>query len=169
MSYLFISHASEDKEAHIRPIIEVLLAEGERLWIDRPGIGENNFGFSQRYISEHKIEQIYAGVGYVSSIQQALRDSGAVLGCLSRALLKRRDVILNELAVAATLGKLVTCIVDDMEFAELPEFSAGLLDTATIQTPRINTLILRDALEMVKTDQVSPNKLPTVYNTLRIG
>lgn len=160
MSFLFISHASVDKVNHIRPIIEVFLAEGEDIWVDRPGVGMSNLGFSQQFISDHRIEQIQAGTGYVSSIQQALRESGAVVGCLSRAMLTQRDVLLNELAVASTLGKLVACIIDDLEFSELFEMTGGLLDAGTIQAPRIHTSALQQAIELVRDQQVPVDDLP---------
>lgn len=84
MSFIFVSHASDDKPMRIRPLVEVLIAEGETAWIDRPGAGAGNLGFSQDYISRHDIDFLQSGTPWSTSIEDALRGSGAVLGCLSR-------------------------------------------------------------------------------------
>ncbi len=120
---------------------------GEPVWIDRPGAGPENFGFDQAFISQNPIDYLGSGTPYSDSLKQALRTSGAVLGCLSRSLIGQRDVIIGELTVASTMNKLAACIVDDLDFAELPELTVGLLDTSRIQAPRISTASLRSAVD----------------------
>lgn len=160
MTHIFISHASEQKIDCVRPIVEALVIEGEPVWIDRPGAGEFNFGFDQEYIARNDIDHLRSGNSWSDSIQSALRHSGAVLGCLSRALLTQRDVILAELTVAATLGKLVTCIVDDLAYDELPLFTQGLLDAGRLQATRICPKRLRSALDWLHDNEAAPESLP---------
>jgi hypothetical protein len=161
MTHIFISHASEQKVDCIRPIVEALVIEGEPVWIDRPGYGECNFGFTQEYIALNDIDHLRSGNSWSDSIQSALRQSGAVLGCLSRALVGQREVILAELTVAATLGKLVTCIVDDLDFGELSLFAQGLLDTNRLQSPRLDPARLREAVDWLRDHGGAPDQLPT--------
>lgn len=159
--HIFVSHASEDKLQHIKPIVEALLMEGEPVWIDRPGAGENNFGFDQAFISSNPIEFMGSGTPYSDTLKSALRSSGAVLGCLSRALTERREVILGELTVASTMDKLATCIVDDLGFEELSQFTFGLLDAGRLQAPRIDTSALRRAIDRRRQTGCGVEALPT--------
>lgn len=159
--HIFISHASEDKVDRVKPIVEALLMEGEPVWIDRPGLGANNFGFSAKFISSNPIDFLGSGTPYSDSLKAALRTSGAVLGCLSRALLGQRDVIIGELTVASTLEKLTTCIVDDLNFGELPELTLGLLDAGRLQAPQIDTAALRRAVDRRRSTGCKVSELPT--------
>lgn len=147
MSFLFISHASPDKRERVRPLVEVLVAEGELLWIDRPGTGDDGFGFEQAYIDRHDIDYLQSGRSWSASIQSALRASGAVIGCFSRALLEHRTVLQSELSFADISTKLVTCIVDDLPFSELSRLNHGLLDVSRHQSSRIDPDRLRRALD----------------------
>ena len=160
VSYIFISHASEDKLQRVRPLVEVLLLEGELVWIDRPGAGEFNFGFTQDFISENAIDFLQSGHSWSESIQAALRGSAAVIACVSRNLTPKRDVIMQEIAVAATLGKLVTCIVDDLRHDELGEMSQGLLNLDRAQSPVIDPQKLARALKLVNGRTEAINDLP---------
>lgn len=163
--HIFVSHASEDKLERVRPLVEVLVDEGEPVWIDRPGAGDGNFGFEQRYISLNDIDFLGSGNSWSDSIAAALRSSGAVLGCLSKALIGERDVIIGELTVAKAMGKLVTCIVDDLEFSQLPELTVGLLQIDRIQAPRLNGALLRDALHRKRIDGCEVEHLPNPMRT----
>ncbi len=160
MSFLFVSHASEDKVARIRPLVEVLVDEGESVWIDRPGAGEENFGFSQSYIDRHDIDYLQSGQPWSTGIQSALQASGAVIGCLSRALLKNKAVLKDELTYADTSRKLVTCIVDDLSFEDLSKFEDGLLDLRNFQSPKIDCDALREALELRRRNGAVVEELP---------
>lgn len=146
MSYIFVSHASADKATRIRPLVEALIAEGESVWIDRPGVGEGNFGFTEDYIAINDIGHLRNGSRWSESIQSALRMSGAVLGCLSRSVRVENDVLLAEMTIANAMGKLVTCIVDDLDYSELPNLTRGLLDLSQSQAPRIRPEVIADAL-----------------------
>jgi hypothetical protein len=147
MSFLFVSHASVDKAARVRPLVEVLIEEGETVWIDRPGRGENDFGFDQAYIDRNDIDHLLSGRPWSTGIQSALRASGAVIGCLSRSLLEDRAVLEGELTYADTAEKLVTCIVDDLPFEDLARYERGLFDPRKHQSPRIDCARLAEALE----------------------
>jgi hypothetical protein len=160
LAHIFVSHASEDKLQRVRPIVEVLVDEGEPIWIDRPGAGEGNFGFDQAYISINDIDFLSSGNSWSDSILSALRSSGAVLGCLSKALVGQRDVIIGELTVAASMGKLVTCIVDDLDHSELPRLTLGLLQADRMQAPRLDVQLLRKALDHRRQTGCSVADLP---------
>jgi hypothetical protein len=144
MSFLFISHASADKRERILPLVRVLLAEREMLWVDRPGMGEGNLGLEQALIDRMRIAYLLSGRSWPGEIQEALRESGAVIGCLSRAALQNRPVLEQELAYASTAGKLVTCIVDDLRHEELS--SRGLLALESLHTLHIDCVRLAAAL-----------------------
>ena len=160
MSFVFISHASKDKVALVRPVVEALVDEGVRVWIDRPGAGEDNFGFEQDYIEKNNIDFLLSGNSWSKNIEDALAQSGAVLGCLSRSLKGQRDVIQHELLVAQTHKKLVTCILDDLHFSELPDLSRGLLDLSGVQSPKLNPGHLRKALEARRQTGCEVEQLP---------
>jgi hypothetical protein len=114
MSFLFISHASADKRERILPLVRVLLAEREMLWIDGPGMGEGSLGLERAVIDQMRIAYLCSGRSWPDEIPEALRESGAVIGCLSRAALQDRPVLEHELVIAHAARKLVTCIVDDL-------------------------------------------------------
>lgn len=160
MSFLFVSHASEDKVARVRPLVEVLIDEGESVWIDRPGAGEGNFGFRQSYIDQNDIDYLQSGQPWSTGIQSALQTSGAVIGCLSRAMLVNRVVLKDELTFADISRKLVTCIVDDLTFGDLPKFENGLLDLRKAQSPQLDCTVLREALDLRERTGVAVEELP---------
>jgi len=157
---VFVSHASEDKLARVRPLVEALLRENVLLWLDRPGAGENNFGFDDAFIRRHDIAGIAAGSDWDEALLEAHRSSGVVLACLSRALCSSRQVLVQELALARYANKLVTCIVDDLPFDQIPT-NLGLLDVSKLQSPRVNTTLLRQALDALDADPgLTPESLP---------
>ncbi|NWG53177.1 MAG: toll/interleukin-1 receptor domain-containing protein [Hydrogenophilaceae bacterium] len=147
MSFIFVSHASEDKRLRVRALVETLIAEGEHVWIDRPGAGDNNFGFDQAYIDAHGIDHLNSGQSWSQSIASALNHAGAVLGCFSQALAKEKSVWEQELYFAAVSNKLVACIIDDLPFDDLAQYKAGIADFAATQAPRIDCAALRAALD----------------------
>lgn len=160
MSFLFISHASTDKRSRVKPLVEAMIQEGEAVWIDRPGMGDQDFGFAQAYINRNDIDYLQSGRPWSSNISQALRQAGAVIGCLSRALLEDRAVLEGELTFAEVGDKLVTCIVDDISFEDLPRFQHGLIDFGKHYSPRIDCALLRQALDHPELAHGGPDKLP---------
>jgi|GEM_PF-2293325 len=163
MSYIFVSHASADKATRVRPIVEALIAEGESVWIDRPGVGEGNFGFTQDFIARNDIGFLRNGSQWSDSLQSALRMSGAVLGCLSRSMSVENDVLMAELTIANAMGKLVTCIVDDLDYGELPRLTRGLLDLSRSQAPHIRPDLLATAARYSESGIHTP---PNEFNAL---
>lgn len=159
MSFLFISHANVDKQ-RIRPLVEVLVEEGETLWLDRPGAGDGNFGFDQSYIDANGIDHLQSGNPWSSSIKGALRASGAVLGCLSRAVLDDRPILDFELMFADVAQKLVTCVVDDLTYEDLENRDRGLLILKHYQSPHLNTMRLAQALRLRAERDLDIENLP---------
>jgi hypothetical protein len=149
MAYTFVSHASEDKRERVKPLVETLLWLGVRVWVDRPGSGQNDFGFDQDYIEKYQIRSLRSGLGWREQIDAALGASGAVLVCISRALCAQRQVLVQELLLGRHHQKLVACIVDDISYSEIPR-DLGLADADGLQADRIDTAALRRAIDCVK-------------------
>lgn len=147
MSFIFISHAEPDKIERVRPMVEVLLAEGESIWIDRPGAGDGNFGFTQEFIDRNRIDFLHSGNSWSDSITSALQEAGAVLGCLSKSLRGDRRIMIEELLIARALKKLATCVVDDLPFEDIGSLGGGLLNPEGLHSPRISGKALREALD----------------------
>lgn len=159
-SRVFVSHASEDKQARVRPLVMALAREGLPLWLDRPGIGDSHFDFEPAFLQQHDIEGLRAGEPFDRQILEAHWNAGAVLGCLSRALAADRHVLVQELVLATYACKLVTCIVDDLAFADIPS-EMGLIDGRRLQAPRIDTTALREAVETLeRRPGMTPADLP---------
>src|SRR5690349_18307623 len=97
MPFVFVSHASEDKQGRVRPLVEALLLQGMQVWVDRPGHGDNNFGFDDEFIKRYQILGLHSGEGWDQQISRAVANAGAVLVCLSRALTASRQVLVQEL------------------------------------------------------------------------
>ncbi len=146
MSYVFISHASSDKRPLVRPLVEALVEEGEWVWVDRPG--PDGLGLSQADIGRAAIDYLQSGASWSADLRSALRSSGAVVACLSRALLQEREVLVSEIAVARAMNKLVLCVLDDLEAADLRELAGGLLDLERLQFVRISPAKIEKALEL---------------------
>lgn len=115
MSFVFISHASQDKPA-IRHIVDALIAKGHKIWLDKP----NDMGYAPDEIDAHFF-RIHAGKPYRQAIDEALREAGAVLVCWSKNAKDDRTVWLAEATVARTLCKLVACRIDDVNRSQLPD------------------------------------------------
>lgn len=158
MSHLFISHSSDDKQKSIRPLVKVLLVEGESVWIDRPGY--DGFGFDPSFVSRQAIDYLHSGEPWSGSIRSALNEAGAVLGCLSRSMLANKDVAIDELVVGSAMNKLVTCIVDDLPYEDLTQFCTGLLDLSQAQAPRIRPYVLQQALEFQRKHGCHASEMP---------
>lgn len=159
-SYVFISHASEDKKDKVKPLVEALAIEGVKLWLDRPGHGENHFGFDQNFIDKYEIISLQTGQEWDLQIRSALKHSGAILSCLSGSLKPQRQVLVQEFLIGRQYNKLVACIVDDMKYEETPR-DLGLIDPSKIQAERINPEALSEAIIWIKEKgKRSPDDLP---------
>lgn len=159
MGYVFISHASEDKRKRVRPLVEALAMQGIKLWIDRPGYGDSHFDFDQDFIDRYGIKSLTSGLTWDAQIAVAIREAGAVLACLSRALCSSRQVLAQELLLAKYEHKLVACIIDDLPFTEIPS-DLGLVDPSKIQAERIDSELLQAAIDQLKeSTSLAPDKL----------
>jgi hypothetical protein len=122
MSFVFISHASQDKP-RIRRLVDALLEAGIKVWLDNPP--------AAGYL-EHEVLSFYrirAGErgGWRDEINDAKREAACILVCWSKratgdAVLegKERIVWINEADFGQTMGKLVACTVDEVSPSSLP-------------------------------------------------
>jgi len=159
MPYVFISHASEDKK-RVKPIVIALVMQGIRVWIDRPGHGDNHFNFEQDFIDRYEIQGLKTGLNWNDQISDALREAGAVLVCISAALCSKRQVLVQELLLGAHHNKLVACIVDDLPYSKIPS-DLGLADPSKMQAERIDSALLQKSVDrLIKSPGLQPDKLP---------
>jgi len=142
----FVSHASGDKTDRVKPLVQALLLEGVPLWLDRPGQGESHFNFDAAYIERYDIAGLQAGRPFDRQVLEAHWQCDAVLGCLSRLLTQDRQVLVQELVLAAYANKLVACIVDDLPYGDIPS-DLGLIDASRLQAPRVDSAALGQAVE----------------------
>jgi TIR domain len=146
LTFVFVSHAAPDKLDRVRPLAHALALEGVRLWLDRPGVGDSHFNFDDAFLQRHGIQGLQAGVGWDDGIRRALRDSSAVLVCLSRTSVEpARRVLLQEITIGWYEEKIVPCIVDDLSFEDIPS-DLGLPDLVRTQSERIDPLGLQQCL-----------------------
>ena len=122
MSFVFISHASPDK-AKIRPIVEALVAQGQKVWLDKP----EAMGFSREWI-EANIHQRHlpAGRSWRSEINKAAVEAQLILVCWSQYAREDRNVWLHEANLADAHDKMVACRIDDVALKSLPEHFSSL-------------------------------------------
>jgi hypothetical protein len=129
MSFVFISHASEDKE-RIAPHLRGLMAHNLRLWIDRAYELGPEFDQQQR---------ITTGESWPSEIERALQECGCVLIFWSRhSVLPHRKVLHDEAGHGLRHGKLIQVVLD----AE-----------ASAQVNRLFSVLQAESLHKLKTDQ----------------
>jgi hypothetical protein len=158
MPAVFISHASEDKLARVKPLVEALAhqltVKNLELWIDRPGHGESHFGFDDDFIKKYRIRDLRSGLDWAEQINAALEEAGAVLWCLSKvglakALRSPQEVMAQEVLFGWQHKKLVVCIVDDLRFSEVPP-SLGSVELSKIQMERVDPGVLERALDCLR-------------------
>src|SRR5260370_1271551 len=101
MSFVFVSHASQEKR-QIRHIVDALIADGRKVWLDDPAA----MGYGADDISLHFI-RLHADRRWHDEIDEAVREAGAVLVCFSKRFNETRDVWQDEAAGARILRKLV--------------------------------------------------------------
>ena len=149
MGFVFVSHAAPDKVQRVKPLVQALAREGVSLWLDRPGVGTDHFGFDDAFIRRHGIRGLEAGEQWDDRLLEALRQCDAVLVCLSKAAVEPgRQVLGQEILIGGARDNLVACIVDDLNLEDLPG-DLGLLDVARIQCERVDPLALGKALEWI--------------------
>jgi hypothetical protein len=160
MGFVFVSHASEDKIPRVKPLVEALALEGVKLWLDRPGFGENHFNLNNDFITLHDVNGLTTGQPWHEQIKFALNESGAILVCLSKSLCIQRQVLVQELLLGWYSDKLVTCIVDDLSYSDFPS-DLGLPDISRLQAERIHPPLVRQAVDWLNEHPYdSPEKLP---------
>lgn len=120
MSFVFVSHASQDKPA-LRPLIDALRGAGLKVWLDNPA--------AAGYEADEVLSffRIRAGGRWEDEIDEALREASVVLVCWSKLAvtaearaMRARTVWFNEAYYARTAGKMVACTIDDLNPADLP-------------------------------------------------
>ena len=112
MSFVFISHASEDK-ARLRRIIDTLLDAKIKIWLDDPIAA----GYSPE---DTRLHRLHAGERWDNEIDEALRRSDCVLFCLSSGFHFGRKTWHREVTAASVFRKLVGCRIDNTSPEELP-------------------------------------------------
>lgn len=122
MSFVFISHASQDKR-RIKPIVDKLLAAGLKVFLDNPDKG----GYRKKDIESGAFFRLHYDRPWESQIREALQSCSCILVCWSkRATAKAvrdgdaRRVWLDEIGYARNSGKAVNCAVDSVDFGQLP-------------------------------------------------
>ena len=138
---IFVSHASRDKTKHVRPVVDFLIREGYIVFVDNP----RDLGYSADYIQAHSMRFIPNGQDWTAAIRHGLKECDFVLGCFSRALLEERVVLEEEIKFGAIAGKLMACVVDDLNSDQLPS-KIGTVPLPAVQAPRVNTSALSRAL-----------------------
>jgi WD40 repeat protein len=164
MGFVFVSHAAPDKRKYVRPLVQALAIEGVSLWLDRPGSGPNDFQLRPDFVSRYHIQCLRLGHDWDDGIRSALRNSDAVLICLSKAALEKgREVLLQEMWGAQLMHKAVTCIVDDLDLSTVPQ-ERGLLSLGKSQSLRIDSETLELAVDWLLADEYrTPHQLPEAF------
>ena len=115
MSFVFISHAGDDKP-RIRFVTDKLIEAGFTLWVDRP----LDLLYSAQEIKDHFL-RIEPGLHWELEINKALDEAHCVLFLASaRFLEKGRDKWHEEVLFALMKGTLVTVKIDDIDLRSAP-------------------------------------------------
>lgn len=136
MSFVFISHASEDKP-RIRPIVDAVRSAGLRVFLDNPV----KAGYSAE--EAETILCIREGERWEEEIDKAKRAAGCILVCWSERATAAgvmdgtaRLIWMGEADYARTEKKLVACTIDGVNPASLPGTHSGqqmpLLDRSVL-------------------------------------
>src|SRR5689334_11797573 len=99
MSFVFLSHASADKQK-IKHVVDALIGADLKVWLDNPAA----MGYSASQINAH-FYHLQAGGRYRDRIDAALRAADVVLVCWSEKAKETRDVWHSEASVARALQK----------------------------------------------------------------
>jgi hypothetical protein len=113
--FVFVSHANADKE-HIRFILDALIAEGVKVWLDNPAA----LKFTREEIEGH-FHQLSGGGRWRTQIDEAVNEAMCVLVIWSKTSAQAgRNVILDEAAIGRSQKKLVCCRIDGIDPQSLP-------------------------------------------------
>ena len=112
---VFIAHATVDKP-RIKPIVEVLLQQNFRIWIDRPqDLGLDNA--LSKGLVHHRIS---VDSDWPEQIRRAVKRSHAVLGFWSyRSLSDKRERFHYEMYMGLIQGKLHQCRLDGITESQI--------------------------------------------------
>ncbi len=119
MSFVFISHASEDKP-RIRPIVDALRAAGLRVFLDNPDRAD----YSEKDIATGDFVRLHYDRSWDQQLREAMRASHAMLVCWSKAARKEslaadRDTWRGEIDYALISGKALNVVVDEVRPKDL--------------------------------------------------
>lgn len=120
MSFVFISHAGDDKP-RIRPIIDAVRAAGLRVFLDNP----DRAGYSAEEIVSGDFVRLHYDRSWDQQLREAMRASHSMLVCWSQAARKeavaaeRRDTWRGEIDYALISGKAINVVVDNVRPEEL--------------------------------------------------
>lgn len=145
-SSVFIAHSGADKP-RIKPVLEVLIASGFVVWIDRP----NELKLTKKQM--RKVRGISLAADWQRAISQAVQKSRVVLAFWSNdAVDGRRERFYYELYMGMVQRKLLQCRIDTMppqkiglpftfeQMADLKDFEPGAynadLDDLMLQIAR---------------------------------
>ncbi len=122
MSFVFISHANADK-GRIRPIVDRIISQGHKVFLDRPAECE----YSDEEIARN-IGFINYGGPWKSQLKKALKDSFVVLVIWSNKATEKSlfqgdmlRVWFQEISYAVIQEKALHCKIDDLNLTKLPE------------------------------------------------
>lgn len=122
--FVFVSHANKDKKA-IRYIVEALIANGIKVWLDNP----RKMGFTRDEIQQHFVN-LRGGERWRDQIHDAANAAMCMLVCWSKTSVNQsRAVIMDEVAIGRSQRKLVACRIDDCDYLSL---SNGYGDEQTV-------------------------------------
>jgi hypothetical protein len=142
MSFVFVSHANQDK-GHIRHIVDKLIAEGYKVWLDNPA--------AMNYTADEirlNFIRLHAGKRWQDEIDAAIREAGVILVCFSQRFSEQRDMWHDEVAAARILDKLVACRIDDVD----PQTLRNNFALQHISDVRAERLDLQTALTLLLDD-----------------
>jgi hypothetical protein len=120
MSYVFISHASQDKP-RVKPVVDALRAAGFKIWLDNPVAA----GYSAEELPS--FYRIRANGRWEDEIDEAKREAACILICWSQRATAsgvmtgtERLTWMGEADYGRVERKLVACTIDDVSPAALP-------------------------------------------------
>ena len=112
---IFLAHASADKPK-LRPILEVLLDQSFKLWIDKP----QEVGLSPQYEAKIALDRIHFGNDWKEDIRKAISKATIVLAFWSLdAVEGRREQFHYEVYQGMMQKKLHQCRIDGVDFEQI--------------------------------------------------
>lgn len=116
---VFLSHASANKR-RLYPIVETLIDQGFRLWIDRP----EKIGLPHDYEARIALNRIYFGDDWREGIRHAVKKANFVIAFWSKdAVNGRREQFHYEVYLGLMQKKLKQCRIDKVELDQIADLS----------------------------------------------